>query len=196
VSSSRRRELACAARFVFEVGYLKRLPRFGATYAGVGGDETVAAHSFRTAVIAGVLAAAEGLDVARASLMALVHDLPETRTGDLNLVQKRYLQRSVPPGEIVAAQTDGLPAAFAVEVAAVVGEYLERRTPLARLVHDADLLEGIARARELAASRPELMDAWARNLARDLTLATSRDLYDQLMTHSPDDWWVTLARGG
>src|SRR5690606_32051149 len=97
VSSSRRRELACAARFVFEVGYLKRLPRFGATYAGVGGDETVAAHSFRTAVIAGVLAAAEGLDVARASLMALVHDLPETRTGDLNLVQKRYLQRSVPP---------------------------------------------------------------------------------------------------
>ena len=46
------------AEFLFEVGMLKRTPRTGYQFLGSGG-ESVADHSFRTAVIGYVLASQE-----------------------------------------------------------------------------------------------------------------------------------------
>lgn len=69
--------------FLNEVGMLRHTPRSGYKFLG-SGQETVAEHSHRTAVIGYVLAKKTGADAARTVMLCLFHDLPEARTGDFN----------------------------------------------------------------------------------------------------------------
>jgi 5'-deoxynucleotidase YfbR-like HD superfamily hydrolase len=48
------------ARFLYEMGALKRLPRSGWLIAGVAAPESIAEHSFRTAILGWLLAHMEG----------------------------------------------------------------------------------------------------------------------------------------
>jgi HD domain len=77
--------------FLYEMGLLKRYPRTGWSLAGVPVAESVAEHSFRTSVIASVIAAMEGADPQHAAFLALWHDTQETRTTDLPYLAKRYV---------------------------------------------------------------------------------------------------------
>lgn len=74
--------------FLSIVGRLKRLPRTGWVEAGIKEPESVADHSFRTAVLAMIPADLEGLDSDKVMRMALLHDLAEVETGDLTPDQK------------------------------------------------------------------------------------------------------------
>ena len=79
------------ANFFFEVGMLKRTPRTGFQFLG-SGAESVAEHSFRTAIIGYTLARLDGeADVGRVVQLCLFHDVPEARIGDLNYVNKKYV---------------------------------------------------------------------------------------------------------
>ena len=78
--------------FLFEVGMLKKTPRTGYQFLG-SGRESVAEHSFRTAVIGYFLSLREPeADVRKTTLMCLFHDIPEARTGDHNYVNKQYVE--------------------------------------------------------------------------------------------------------
>ena len=59
--------------------------------AGVKDPETIAEHSWRTAVIGAVLAMMEGADPAKVALLATFHDTQETRVGDIPWIGRRYL---------------------------------------------------------------------------------------------------------
>lgn len=61
---------------------LKALPRAGWVLRGVDAPESVAAHSWGVAWLVLALLPAE-LDLGRALAYAVLHDLPEVRTGDL-----------------------------------------------------------------------------------------------------------------
>lgn len=61
---------------------LKALPRAGWVRAGVEGAESVAAHSWGIAWLA-LLLCPEELDRERVLTIAMVHDLPEIRAGDI-----------------------------------------------------------------------------------------------------------------
>ena len=78
--------------FLFEVGMLKKTPRTGYQFLG-SGRESVAEHSFRTAVIGYLLSLQEPeADVQKTTLMCLFHDIHEARTGDHNYVNKQYVE--------------------------------------------------------------------------------------------------------
>ncbi|MGD9506802.1 MAG: HD family hydrolase, partial [Syntrophobacteraceae bacterium] len=80
------------ANFLFEVGMLKNTPRSGFQFLG-SGEESVAEHSFRATVIGYTLARLSGdADPFKVVSLCLFHDLPEARTGDMNYVNKRYVQ--------------------------------------------------------------------------------------------------------
>ena len=80
------------ANFLFETGMLKRTPRSGLQFLG-SGKESVAEHSFRVVMIGYTLATLNpGVDENRILKMTLLHDILETRTGDLNYVNKKYLE--------------------------------------------------------------------------------------------------------
>lgn len=61
---------------------LKRVPRTGWCMRGVETPESVADHSWGTALLV-LMCAPAGLDVSRALAMATVHDLAEARVGDI-----------------------------------------------------------------------------------------------------------------
>lgn len=64
-------------------GRLKRIPRSGWINVGIDSPESVADHTFRTAILCMIFSDLEGLDTLRMLQMALIHDLPEVITGDL-----------------------------------------------------------------------------------------------------------------
>jgi putative hydrolase of HD superfamily len=84
--------------FLGELMRLKSVPRIGWLLRGVRDVESVAAHSFGVAVIAMLIADRARqremkVNVERVLRMALMHDLTETRTGDLPSTIKRYFGR-------------------------------------------------------------------------------------------------------
>src|SRR6266498_1327726 len=80
------------ANFLYEAGMLKRTPRSGFQFLGTGA-ESVAEHIFRTSYIGYALGRlAKNINVDHLIKMCLFHDLPEARTGDLNYVNKKYVE--------------------------------------------------------------------------------------------------------
>ena len=68
--------------FLIEVGKLKKMPRTGWVLRGVKRPETIAAHTFRMALMAWILCYRKQLDVDKAIKMSLIHDLCEIYAGD------------------------------------------------------------------------------------------------------------------
>ena len=64
-------------------GELKKIKRTGWGYRGIKDAESVADHSYRTAIIALFLGKNFGLDAEKILKIALIHDLAEAITGDL-----------------------------------------------------------------------------------------------------------------
>ncbi len=80
--------------FIFEMESLKFVPRSGWLRFGIKNPESVAEHSFMTAVIAFILAYKESGDIdkaCRAGIAALFHDAHETRITDLHKLARRYV---------------------------------------------------------------------------------------------------------
>ena len=69
-------------KFILEVGKLKSVPRKGWVIRGVKNPESVAAHSFRAAIIAWFFSSRRRLDQETAIIMAVFHDLFTAVAGD------------------------------------------------------------------------------------------------------------------
>ena len=74
------------AKYLYELGQLKRVRRSGWWLAGLESPESVADHTFRAAAVAYVLALLEGANPERSAALALFHDSAETRLNDLHRV--------------------------------------------------------------------------------------------------------------
>ena len=171
--------------FLFEVGMLKRTPRSGWQFLG-SGSESVADHVFRTTLIALAMARLDGsVDAERTVLLALVHDLPEARTGDLNYMNQRY----VVADEERAAQdlAQGLP--FGDELIGLLEEYRAESSPEAILAHDADQLELLLSLKEQHDTGNLQADEWMPFVLRRLRSAAASELAEQALSGSSADWW-------
>lgn len=69
--------------FLKIVGKLKSLKRAGWVKSRIRSPETVAEHSFRTAVMAMILAPQLGIDQLKSMKMAIIHDIGEANIGDI-----------------------------------------------------------------------------------------------------------------
>ncbi|MGW3829576.1 HD domain-containing protein, partial [Streptomyces sp. NPDC005071] len=134
-------DLTPVANFLYEEGTLKHTARTGWWMAGVRTPETVAEHSWRTALIASIIARLEGADPAQAAYLAVWHDSQETRTGDVNHLGKKYVTGEADPRDITADQTAHFPEDLARAVRDLVAEYEAKETPEAVCARDADKLE-------------------------------------------------------
>jgi 5'-deoxynucleotidase YfbR-like HD superfamily hydrolase len=181
-------ELAATARFLFEAGTLKHVRRTGWWMAGVRDPESVAEHSWRTALIASVIAELEGADPARAALLAVFHDSSESRTGDMNHLAKKYLVGDPDTNAITAGQTASMPATLAAMIRRVVGEYEAQETLEATCAKDADRLECMIQGIEYRGQGYASAQRWIDNSRARIRTPTGNRLAEELLTQNPVDW--------
>jgi putative hydrolase of HD superfamily len=142
-------------RFFIVSGRLKSEMRRGwVKKLGMSHPESVADHSYRTALMAMVISDSRGLDTGRALRLALLHDLPEAIVGDAMPEERsgklkttvetkamRELLRDVSP-EVRSLYHD------------MWQEFVEGKTEEARLVRQLDKLEMAIQAWEYVKKEP------------------------------------------
>lgn len=174
------------ADFLFEADILRRLPRSGFTFLG-DGKESVAEHSFLTAIIGLTLARiCPDIDGAKLITMCLIHDLPEARTGDMNSVNKRYAQTD----EAKAVQDCFGPLPFGEELRALINEYNLAETQEAQLAHDADQLALLVVLKYLQDTGCKSTKLWIPPISKRFNTDAGRQLAQSVLNTHKDHWWI------
>ena len=177
---------------LLELQRLKRLDRTGWVLRGLPpGAESVAAHSYGVALTAMLLAdecAARGVrvDVGRVLRIALLHDLQETRTGDMPRTVAHYYERDARRAAERAAFDDimrGAGEGHAAAYAELHEDYESRASLEARIVKAADVVDLLAQALafERAGAR-ELDEFWDGAQTREFNLeGAARDVVSEML---------------
>lgn len=135
-------------RFMEDAGKLKILPRTGWLLRGLKNPESIADHSYRTTLLAMLLAdiiASQGvaIQVEKVMRLALLHDLTESQIGDIPFPAQRYIPEVVKEAGERQAMRDivtGL-GTLGDTYAALWEEFETAQSPEAQLVRVADKLE-------------------------------------------------------
>lgn len=184
------------AHFLFEVGTMRKLPRMHRqTLLTDDTSDTIASHSYRVALIAWLLAKAEGVDPYKVVMMALLHDIAEARTGDHNWVHKRYVK--VFDREVSEEQLGTLPWP---DLKQLIDEYQARKTKEAIITKNADLLDQILLLREYEWQGNREASVWLRGKGgvrgnaqlKKLTLTRAKLLGQAIYAVPPSAWWDDL----
>lgn len=176
------------AKLLFEAAMLKRIKRTGYQYLGTG-KESVAEHTFTTLFIAWVMARlAPEADELRLISMCLVHDLPEARMGDLNYVQKQYVNGD--EQKAVRDLTRDIP--FGEDIGSLLSEFNDKTTIEAKLANDADQLSMVIYLKTLLDTGFKPAGKWIDNVGARLVTGTGKSLYKSILNAEWDEWWLNI----
>ncbi len=175
------------AKYLHELGQLKRVRRSGWWLAGVRDPESVAEHSFRVVAVAYFLARMEGADVAKTLAMAVFHDAAEARVNDPHRLAREYIEWSGVEAEVIDDQLRGLPGRLALDLRSLLGEGRDKKTLEACIVKDADRLECLLQAREYAEQGYPVRE-WVDSSVRELSTDAAKTLARAILRISPGSW--------
>ena len=174
------------ANLLFEAKMLKSIPRSGYAFLGAG-NESVAEHSFSTTFIAYVMSQMEqDIDALKLITMCLVHDLPESRTGDLNYVNKNYVSAD----EKKAIQDTAKHLPFGNSLAELTREFTSGESMEAKLARDADQLSFILELKALSDIGYNPPEKWLKIILKRLKTKTGKKISKSIMSTKWDDWWL------
>ena len=180
------------AKYLYEAGQLKRVKRSGWWVAGIDNPESIAEHSFRTAMLGYILASLEGADPQKTAMICLFHDMGEARINDFHRVSKRYIEIGDREQKAFEEQAERLPPEIAEQVVALMHDY-ERNTSLeAHIAHDADALECLIQAREYQAQGHSAVQDWITNCYASLTTQSAKNIAEACLKVEPSAWWQGL----
>ena len=162
------------AELFAEIMRLKAVPRTGWLLRGVRDVESVADHSYGVAVISLFLADRARnrgirVDAERILRMALIHDLTETRTGDLPRTYKDYIDSAelrVADDRIAEEMLEGL----SEDNMRARHEYEERKSLEARIVKAADKIDLLLQAHEYERGGAKSLDEFWSNAETDFSM--------------------------
>ena len=137
-------------KFFQIAGGLKGVVRTGWTRYPINNPESVADHSFRTAIMAMTLAPYFDIDVNKVIKMALIHDIAESTTGDIvtdagsyDLYSlKKKEEDEITAGEKIFDIING------IEYKNILVEFVEQESYEAKFVAQLDKLEMAMQAKE------------------------------------------------
>jgi putative hydrolase of HD superfamily len=151
----------------------------------------LAEHHFRVFWIAMVIAANEdNVDTGKIAKLCLLHDIAESRTGDVDYLARQYVERN----EELAIHDMLEGTSVAEEFLALWEEYETRETIESKIAKDADNLDVDFELAEQAAKGSKLQEEWTDNrrfVSTDrLYTDTAKELFSQLLSSDPHDWHV------
>lgn len=180
--------------FLFEMGNIRFIERMWSRFLH---DDlsNLAEHHFRVFWIAMVIAAHEkNVDTGKVAKLTLLHDIAESRTGDVDYLSRQYVERH----EEMAIHDMLQGTAVEKEFLQLFEEYEARETIEAKIAKDADNLDVDFELAEQAAKGSRLKEVKRPTrefVAKEkLYTDTAKALYDQLQTSDPHDWWWLSAR--
>lgn len=177
--------MKAVADLFFEAKMLKDIPRAGFAFLGAG-SESIAAHSFAAAFIGYAMSRMdEAADTQRLIAMCLVHDLPEARIGDLNYVNKQYVQAD--EEQAVADLSRNL--CFGEDLAGLIREFQKQASREALLAHDADQLAFILDLKAVADIGVKTPEKWLPVVVRRLKTDLGKQLAEAILQTEWDSWW-------
>lgn len=174
--------------FLYEMGSIRFMDRMWRRFLN-GDFANLAEHHFRVFWIAMVIAAREpGADSAKVAKLALLHDITESRTGDVDYLARQYTERNEK-----LAITDMLEGTtLKDEFYALWGEYEQRQTLESKIVKDADNIDVDMELAEQASKGHPLQDLWVANRTfvaeNRLYTKTAKALVKQLGAVNPHSW--------
>jgi len=138
-------------QFFLMSGRLKRERRRGwVKKLGMEHPESVADHSYRTAVMAMFVSDARGLDTGKAVRLALLHDLPEALVGDAMPEERSGKRKTDLETKAMEEILSELPHRSRLLYREAWREYVEGKSEESRLVRQLDKLEMAIQAWEYA----------------------------------------------
>lgn len=187
--------------FLFEIGSLRNVERGWRQHLGMEVANNLE-HTLRVILLALIIARKEGVASEEKIIkMALVHDLPETRTTDLSYIQKVYVNADEKKSAEHLWQNTSL-----VDLYDLWQEYERRECIEAKIVKDADNLDIDLELKELEDRGSELPKKWQhfRQLIHDekLYTASAKALWQKLKEVDVHDWhmnankWVKQPHAG
>ncbi len=173
------------ANFLFEVGMLNKTPRTGYQFLG-SGKESVAEHILRTLFVGYTLCKLDdSLDERRVLKMCLFHDLPEARTGDMNYVNKKYVD--VNEEKVVRELTEGI--FFGSDIKAAIDEFNKKETKEALIAMDADQIALILQLKEYGDLGNKYAEEWINYAVQRLNTKGAKDLAEKIIKTDFSNWW-------
>ena len=173
------------ANFLFEVGMLSRTPRSGYQFLG-SGTESVAEHILRTVFVGYTLCKMDdSLDESRVLKMCILHDLPEARTGDMNYVNKKYVD--VDEDKAVKELTEGL--VFGEDIRSAIKEFNAKETKESLIARDADQIALILQLKECGDLGNKYSEEWINYALQRLTTENGKKLSERIIKTDSSHWW-------
>lgn len=173
--------------FLYEMGSIRFIQRMWKRFLNAD-FANLADHHFRVFWIAMIIAEREGADSAKVAKIAMMHDIAESRTGDVDYLARQYVERN----EELAINDILDETSIKEEFLALWQEYEVRESLESRVVKDADNLEIDFELREQLAKGYELGDLWKekRTIVAEhkLYTETAKQIAKQLLEADPHAW--------
>lgn len=172
---------------LYEVGCMRFLQRNWRQFLNADfSNETE--HTFRVIWIALVLAKQERVrSLGKIVQMALVHDIGESRSGDVHYVSRQYTKRD----EELAVKDVFQGTSLDAEMFKTWKEYEERNTIEAKIVKDADNLDVEFELKEQEAKGEQIGKYWrdARKIVyQNLFTKSAKKMWREIQKSNPHDW--------
>lgn len=177
------------SEFLYEIGTLRFIQRTWKQFIG-SNFANLAEHTMRVIWTALIIARGEKkADTAKIVKMALVHDITESRTGDVHYISRLYTKRN----EDQAIKDILVDTSIADEFLALYHEYEQRQTIEAKIVKDADNIEVDLELMEQKARGNPLSDKWVlmrQKVRSTLFTENAKKLFDEIYQTDPDAWHI------
>jgi len=180
--------------FAYEIGAIRLIQRqWHRFHLGTVGD--LADHHFRVLWLALMIAAQEKAKINSEKMMkmALVHDIAESRTGDVDYLARQYVKRNEELG--IADMLAG--TSLEEEFLELWHEYEKRECLEAKIVKDADNLDVDLEIREQYSLGHHLANDWTNDreaAGRTLHTETARKMQTAIKASNPHDWHTKSPR--
>jgi putative hydrolase of HD superfamily len=173
-----KKTLANVISFLKKTSQLKKTKRSGWVRVGIKSPESVADHTFRTAILCMIFSNLEGLDELKMLQMALIHDLPETVIGDLMPSEKIKADKKIEENAMKTLLSL-LPKHVQDRYLQVWHEYDKGKTEEAKAVRQLEKLEMALQAKEYKDDKvaEESLDEFIKSADKSIYSASVRALF-------------------
>jgi len=166
---------------------LKNIPRQGwIDKLSIHNPESVADHSYSMAIIGMVVSDLENHDSEKILKMILLHDLAESRVGDLTPGQLSKERKIDLENNAFNQITERLPETIKSQYLKIWNEYQESTSPESKLVHQMDKLEMVLQAKlyQNDGYAYEKLESFFKSAKTDITNPKLKEIFTEIVDNS------------